>query len=83
MLSIISFLTATKIGRYLAGGILIAGVISLVVLRVFLAGRAAERVRQDAVRLKTLQKRIKVDEEISGLSSVERRKRLDQWLHDD
>lgn len=76
-----TFLT-TKIGRYVALGVLSVLIISVFIARIYNKGKEAERLRQSEASLKNLRTRIAVDEEIRNLSLADRRNRLERWVRD-
>lgn len=79
----IGWFFATKVGRYIAAGFAIAAAVGLAVLKVFMAGKAAEKAKQDRASLENLRKRAKTDEEVGGLSGSDVDRRLGRWVSGD
>lgn len=82
-MEILAWLIGSKVGRYVALGLLIAASIGVVLLRVYSAGKSAEKARQAEAALRALRERIKTDDEITKLSPTARRERLSRWVSDD
>jgi hypothetical protein len=82
---VLSWLIGSKIGRYVAMGLVVAGILTMVAYSLFRRGVDQERAKQIAASLENLRSRIATDDEISRLSAAERRRRLSQsWgLPDD
>lgn len=83
MTGALAWLLGSKAGRYVVIGLLGAAAVGLLVLRVYSAGRAAEKAKQAQQSLKNLRSRIQTDDEVGRLSSEERRRRLQEWTADD
>lgn len=81
-LSIIAWLMGSKVGRYVALGLLITALIAVAVWRIYAAGQAREQARQAEAALKALRERIKVDDEVARMAPADRRKRLSEWVRD-
>lgn len=79
----LAWLLGSSLGRKAALAGIVAMVIAIGVWRIFAAGQARERAKRQAARLKTIQTRIKTDEEIAGLTRDERAERLRRWVSDD
>lgn len=82
MMSVIAWLLGSALGRKIAVGLLIAGIVLFAVWRIYAAGRAAEKARQVQASLENLRTRIKVDDSIAKLSPDDRRRRLSEWVRD-
>lgn len=82
---VLSWLIGSKIGRYVAMGLVVAGILGVVGYSLFRRGVDRERARQIAASLESLRSRIATDDEIQRMSPAERRRRLLQsWsVHDD
>jgi hypothetical protein len=80
MLSIVSWLIGSKIGRYLALGLLAFAVVGTIILRVYSAGKRGEQLKQTQASLNAVRDKVKSDETIRSLPPDVRRKRLlDEW----
>lgn len=79
-MSIIAWLIGSRLGRYLALGLLIASMIGIALLRARRSGIEAERLKQLQRSLENLRTRIKVDDEIASLPRDQRRVRLNRWV---
>ena len=82
---VLSWLIGSKIGRYVAMSLVVAGILGVVGYSLFRRGVDRERARQIAASLENLRSRIATDDEIQRMSPAERRRRLaDAWgLPDD
>lgn len=77
---VLSWLIGSKIGRYVAMGLVVAGILAVVAYSLIRRGVDQERARQIAASLENLRSRIATDDEISRLSAAERRRRLlESW----
>jgi uncharacterized membrane protein YraQ (UPF0718 family) len=81
--SIAAWFVTSKVGRAIAAGAAIALAIGIAVLKVFSAGKDAERARQDRQSLENLRSRAKTDDEVHRLSDSDLNKRLDRWVRPD
>jgi hypothetical protein len=80
MLSVISWLIGSKIGRYLALAGLAAATVGIILLRVYAAGKRDEQLKQTQASLNAVREKVKSDEAISRMSRSERTRRLrDEW----
>lgn len=77
-----AWMIGTKLGRYLALGALATAAIGVFVLRIYSAGKNAERLKQQSQSLNNLRERIRLDTEIRNLPASERASRLDRWVRD-
>lgn len=82
-MTVVAWLVGSKLGRYVALGLLFAAALGVLVWRIYAAGAAKERARQAEAALNALRTRIKVDDDISKLSDAQRRERLNRWVRDD
>jgi hypothetical protein len=82
MLSVVGFLLGSKVGRYLAAGLLIAAVIGIALWRARLSGAEAERAKMLQKTLENIRTRIKVDDEVAKLPADQRLERLNRWAID-
>lgn len=81
MLNLISWLAGSKTGKWIGAALLTLGTIAVVLLRVFAAGKAKERLRNTQYELESLQTALEVDHEIDKLTPEERRDRLrSHWM---
>jgi hypothetical protein len=77
---LLSWLIGSKLGRYVALGLLVSAGVAAIGYSLFAKGVARERARQVAASLENLRSRIKTDDEIERMSAAERRRRLsDAW----
>lgn len=80
MLSVLAWLTGSKVGRYIALGLLAVSVVGVVVLRVYAAGKRDEQLKQAQASLSAVRDKVKSDEAIRRLSASERRRKLlNEW----
>jgi type VI protein secretion system component VasK len=80
MLSVLSWLIGSKVGRYLALGLLAAATVAVIVARVYSAGKRDEQLKQTQASLNAVRDKVKSDEAISRMSRADRTKRLrDEW----
>lgn len=80
---IVAWFATSRVGQALAAGLAIAAAIGVAVLKVFSAGKAAERSRQDHQSLENLQQRAKENDEVRTLSGDDLRQRLNRWVSND
>jgi hypothetical protein len=80
---VVTWFLTSKVGRTIAAGAGIALAVGIAVLKVFSAGKAAERARQDQQSLENLRSRAKTDDEVRNLDVVDFNKRLDRWVRPD
>ena len=73
----------TRVGRYVAGGLVIAVIGGLALLRAFSAGRAGQQADQTADRLKAISKKRASDEEVDRMDAGARQRELDRWMRND
>jgi len=83
MTSLVAFLIGNRVGRLIATGLLIAGIVALILWRVFTAGKNAAVVDQKLKELQSIKTKVEVDNEIARLPASERRERLRRWVHDE
>jgi hypothetical protein len=80
MLSALAWLIGSKVGRYLALGLLAAATVAVIVARVYSAGKRDEQLKQTQASLNAVRDKVKSDEAIMRLPASARRKRLlDEW----
>lgn len=80
MLGIAASLLGSPLGRKLVVWGLVAIAVGFVILRIFKAGKDAERAKQDKQSLKNLRERIRLDDEIVSLPKEQRLQRLQKWV---
>lgn len=80
---IVTWFLTSKVGRMLAAGFAIAVAIGIAVLKVFNAGKGAERARQDRQSLENLRSRARTDDEVHGRSDDALERDLSHWVRDD
>lgn len=73
---LLSLVTGSRIGRWLASLGLVLSVLAVVAWRLVAFGQARERARHTQASLDNLRTRVRTDEELSRLSADERRRRL-------
>ena len=71
-MSFIAWLIGSKLGRYLAMGFTALAAISIILLKVFTAGRNKEKLKQVQGQLKNLQEGVKNNEDIIRMSPSDR-----------
>ena len=76
---VIAWFATSRVGQAIAAGFAIAAAIGVAVLKVFSAGKAAERAKQDAEALDATRTRARINDEIKSLPIPERAKRLKEW----
>lgn len=80
MLSVLSWLIGSKVGRYAALFFLAASTVAVIVARVYAAGKNDERLRETQASLDAVRQKVKSDEAIRRLPASERRRKLlDEW----
>lgn len=82
MLTVLAWLTGSKIGRYVAGAGIVAVIVSVVLWRTFAAGKKSAELDQKIGQLDALREKVKTDEEIRDMSAAERREQLAKWVRD-
>ena len=80
---IIAWLATSRTGRAIAAAGALAFAIGIAVLRVFNAGKAAERVKQDRQSLDNLRDRRAIDEDVRNLGPADLDNRLKRWVRPD
>lgn len=73
---LLSILTGSRLGRWLAAVALILSVLAVAAWRLILIGQARERARHTQASLDNLRNRVRTDDELSRLPADERRRRL-------
>ena len=73
---LLSLITGSRLGRWLAAAALVVSVLAIAAWRLVLIGQARERARHTQASLDNLRTRVRTDEELSRLSADERRRRL-------
>lgn len=81
--SIAAWFATSKIGRAIAAGAAIALAIGLAVLKVFSAGKAAERAAQDHRSLDNMRERQATDADVEGLGHADVDQRMSRWMRDE
>jgi cation transport regulator ChaC len=80
MIELIAWLIGSKVGRYIALGLLAAATVAVIIARVYSAGKNEEKMKQTQASLNAVRQRVKSDEAVSRLSRDERTRRLrDEW----
>jgi hypothetical protein len=80
MLSALAWLVGSKVGRYLALGLLAAATVAVIVARVYSAGKRDEQLKQTQASLDAVRQKVQSDEAIRRLPASERRRKLlDEW----
>ncbi len=77
------WLATSKAGQYVAAGFALSVAIGVAVLKVFSAGKASERQRQDQQSLENLRERAKENDEVRTLGPDDFDKRLTRWVSPD
>lgn len=75
----IGWLLGSSLGRKVISAMALFLGVSLLFLRIFSAGKKAERLSAQGQALKTIRKKLAVDEELTRLGPVARRERLREW----
>lgn len=73
----------SKVGRIVAAIGTGAIVIGVAMLKVFSAGKAAERQRQDQQSLENFRERARIDDEVRSLPPGDVERRLSRWVRPD
>lgn len=81
--TIIAWFGTSKLGRMIAAGFALAFAVGIAVLKVFSAGKASERQKQDQQSLENLRERARNDDEISTLPTDQLDSRLSRWVSPD
>jgi hypothetical protein len=80
MIELVAWLIGSKVGRYIALGLLAAATVAVIIARVYSAGKNEEKMKQTQASLNAVRQRVKSDEAVSRLSRDERTRRLrDEW----
>jgi len=82
MLPFAAWLIGSKVGRWFLITGLALGVVGFVLLRVYSAGKAKERMKQKEAATKALLERVKVDEEIRKMPVDDRLRELERWVRE-
>ena len=82
LLRILSWITGTKTGRCVASFFVSALLLSFVLYSTYKKGRDAERDKQTKKRLENLLEKVRVGDELQGLSVDKRRERISRWVRD-
>ena len=80
MIGALAWLLGSKAGRITALSILTFGVVVLVLWQAFRQGEAAEQAQAS---LEALRRRISTDDQISKMSTADRRRELARWVRND
>ena len=83
MIGALAWLLGSKAGRITALSILTFGVVVLVLWQAFRQGEAAEQAQQAQASLEALRRRISTDDQISKMSTADRRRELARWVRND
>lgn len=83
MLSVLTTLLGSTIGRYVIVALTGAMTIGLILLRAFQSGAKHERSKVTEARLKELQNAAAANNEVVTLSWVDRLRYADKWLRND
>lgn len=78
----LTWLATSKVGRALAAGLGIAAAIGLAIAKVFSAGKAAERAKQDQQSLDALRTRAEIEDKVARMPVSDRAKQLKEWSRD-
>lgn len=73
---LLSFITGSRFGRWLASLGLVLSVLAIVAWRLIAFGQARERARHTQASLDNLRTRIRTDDDLARLAPDERRRRL-------
>lgn len=73
---LLSFITGSRVGRWLTSAALVISIVAVAAWRLVLIGQARERARNTQASLDNLRTRVRTDEDLSRLSADERRRRL-------
>lgn len=80
MIELVAWLIGSKVGRYIALGLLAAATVAVIIARVYSAGKNEEKMKQTQASLNAVRQKVKSDEVISRLSPDARRERLlNEW----
>lgn len=77
--SIVAWFATSKIGRAIAAGAALVLAIGVAVLKVFSAGKASERARQDQQSLENLRSRANTNDEIRSATDADLERRLNRF----
>ena len=81
-MSVLAFLTGSRIGRYVALALLGAALLFFTWRYIRARGAEAERLKSVTRTLSVIKDKVEHDEEIGGLPADERRRRLREWARD-
>ena len=74
------WLAESKVGRFVAMAVGLLITIGLAVLKVFNAGKASERGRQDRQSLENFRERARIENEVDSLPPNDVKRRLSRWV---
>ncbi|ETR79164.1 hypothetical protein X566_15420 [Afipia sp. P52-10] len=77
---IAAWFATSQIGRAIVAGVAVAGTVLIAALKIFSAGKAAERASQDQQSLENLRNRNETDDEVRNLRDDDLNKRLSRWV---
>jgi len=80
---VLAWFLGTKVGRWVAGGFATLLIIGAICLRIFFAGKEAQKNKQNVESLDALRERNETEDEIAVLPAADRRRRLSEWVSDD
>jgi hypothetical protein len=70
----------SKVGRYIVAGVGIAIAVGVTLLKVFNAGKDAERDAQNRDSLENLRERAETDANVDNLGPADLDRRMDRWV---
>jgi hypothetical protein len=79
-MGLIAFLIGNKMGRYIAGALLVLAMVGLVLLSVRRGGENAAKLARQLETLQAIRERIKVDETVRSMPVADRRDALRSWV---
>jgi len=83
MTTVLAFLLGNRVGRYIAFALMLSAIVTLILWRVFTAGRNAALIDRKVKELEALKKKLEIDNEIASLPVSVRRERLRRWVRNE
>lgn len=82
MIGVLTFLTGSKIGRWIGIGLVIFVMVAVALAKIKADAVTKERLQKAEDLLRDVAERIKNENELRSLTPDERRRRLERWMSD-
>lgn len=80
LLTLASWLLGNKIGRFFLYTVFAVVLIAIILISVFLKGKASAKMAQKMRELDAIRERIETDERLKDMSAQQRRDELAKWV---